>query len=72
MSFDNLKEILITEPMLCHPNFEFSFIVQTDASDYAIACVLSQCIEEQEKVVSFISRILQEGDRKWCVREKKL
>ena len=33
---------------------------------------LSQCFDEQDKVVSYTSRILQDWKIKWCFREKKV
>ena len=39
-SFRKLKEALVNPPVLRSPNFDLDFIVQTDASDFAIgACM---------------------------------
>ncbi len=41
-AFEALKNALITAPILAFPNFEKDFIVQTDASGYALGGVLLQ------------------------------
>ena len=41
-SFQDLKEQLITEPVLIFPDFSKPFIVTTDASGYAVGGFLSQ------------------------------
>lgn len=36
------KQMLVTAPITAHPDFSLRFILDTDASDHAIAAVLSQ------------------------------
>ena len=40
--FKNLRQALCDSPILQYPDFEKSFTVTTDASDYAIGAVQSQ------------------------------
>ena len=40
-AFQELKDILSTEPLLIHPDFSQPFIVACDASNTAIGAVLS-------------------------------
>lgn len=41
-SFQQLKEALISTPVLIYPNFEDTFVVETDAGDVGIGTVLTQ------------------------------
>ena len=69
--FDTLKSLFVQNPILKHPNFDYPFIIHTDACDIGIGAVLRQVIDNEEHVVQFISRTLQPEERKWCVREKE-
>ena len=41
-AFEQIKQILTTAPVLAHPDFNRPFIVETDASDYAVGAMLAQ------------------------------
>lgn len=49
-AFQAIKEKLITAPILTSPDFDQEFLIHTDASDHAIAGVLTQKLDGQEKV----------------------
>jgi hypothetical protein len=44
-AFEELKNRLVSSPILAHPNFSKKFILDTDASNEAIGAVLSQEID---------------------------
>ena len=44
-AFETLRRKLTEASILAHPDFEAEFILDTDASDVAIAAVLSQTID---------------------------
>ena len=71
-AFEKLKNLLVTSPILTHPDFSKSFILDTDASDQAIGAVLSQKVGNTEKVVAYASRTLTKPERKYCVTRKEL
>ena len=71
-SFDNLRKELSTTPILAHPNFKERFILDTDASQYAIGAVLSQVKDGIERPIAFASRSLSKSERKYCVTRKEL
>ncbi len=70
-TFLDIKQRLISAPILAHPNFEHPFIVQTDASDHGLGAVLVQRFDMQEKVITFLSRTMQAAEKKWDTREKE-
>ncbi len=45
----SIKQHLTSKPILCHPNFDFPFYVQTDACDIGIGAVLLQKINNEER-----------------------
>ena len=71
-AFDCLKKLLMTTPVLAHPDFTKNFIFDTDASDNAIGAVLSQKFGTTERVVAYVSRTLTKSERKYCVTRKEL
>src|ERR1043166_3926409 len=71
-SFEKLKEILTSEQVVAHPNFDKPFKVYTDASDTGIGAVLSQDDDEgKEKVIAYASRTLNATERNWIITEKE-
>jgi hypothetical protein len=71
-AFEKLKTALISKPVLCVPNFE-DFIMQTDASNYAVAAILSQLNDQgQECVVAYASRKLLPREINYSTIQKEL
>ena len=71
-AFDCLKKLLMTTPVLAHPDFTKNFILDTDASDNAIGAVLPQKFGKTERVVVYASRTLTKSERKYFVTRKEL
>lgn len=72
-AFERIKDALCSAPVLCHPDSQRRFTVQTDASDVAVGAVLCQKDEEgRECVVSYLSRALTEAERKYAAHEREL
>lgn len=71
-AWETLKRALISTPILCHPDFNREFILQTDASDVGISGVLSQRRDDlSEAVIAYISRTLNRTERNWPVAERE-
>ncbi|KAG5872792.1 hypothetical protein JTB14_020383 [Gonioctena quinquepunctata] len=67
-----VKEHLIPAPVMACSNFDWPFIVQTDASAYGIGAVLTQNHPDVgERVVSYLSRSLKKQERKFSTTERK-
>jgi hypothetical protein len=71
-SFLNLKKGLITSPVLAFPVEGCQMILDTDASDYGISGVLSQIVNDEEKVLCYSSKRLNKSQRNYCTTYKEL
>ena len=70
-AFQNLKQALCAQPVLVTPDFKKEFIVQTDASDVGIGAVLSQVRDGEEHPVVYLSKKLNEHEKKYSIVEKE-
>ena len=78
-AFQDLKNHLITAPILSFPDFERSFIIHCDASKWGVGAVLAQIkpiegkekAEEAEVVIAYTSKHLSERESKWSTTEKE-
>lgn len=71
-SFDELKSILTTEPLLQYPDFSRPFNLTCDASIYAIGCVLSQGPIGSDPSIAYASRTLNRAEQNYNTTEKEL
>lgn len=72
-AFKKLKQILTGPDILAYPlNDDGQFILDTDASDYAIGAVLSQFQNGKENVIAYGSRALNKSERNYCITDKEL
>ena len=63
---------MVEHSVLAYPNFKKEFIVQTDASLYAISAVLSQLDDEgTEHPIAYCSRTLNPHERNYTVTKKE-
>ncbi|XP_058448788.1 uncharacterized protein LOC131428762 [Malaya genurostris] len=70
-AFCNLKECLISSPVLGSPDFSPEFTIQTDASDVAVAGVLTQEQDGVERVISYYSKKLTTPQKNYHAAEKE-
>ena len=71
-AFDKLKIALQQDVVLAYPDFSKEFILDTDASDISSGAVLSQIIDEEERVVAYFSATHSPAERKYSVTRKEL
>lgn len=73
-AFDELKTALISKPVLSPPDLEKDYILQTDASNHAIAAILSQWNDDlgHECVISYASRKLLPREENYSTIQKEL
>ena len=65
-AFDALKASLLSAPILGFPTEKDRFVLDTDASLFAIGGVLSQIQNEEEVVIAYASRSLRISQRRYC------
>ena len=66
MAFDTLKACLLHAPILGFPTEEGRFILDTDASLFAVGGVLNQLQDDREVVIAYTSRSLRLSQRRYC------
>lgn len=71
-AFQQLKNALVTGPILCYPDYKEEFWIDTDASNDGIGAVLYQKINEVDRVVAYYSKQLNKAERNYCVTRKEL
>ena len=73
LAFEEMKNALITSPVLCFPDMKRDFILDTDASFDTIGAVLAQKDDQgKERVVAYGSRSMNSHEKGYCVTRKEL
>ena len=70
--FEELKEKIISQPVLVLPRRKGKFRVEMNASGHAIGGVLSQEQEGKWKPIAFLSRTMQPAKQNYKIYDKKL
>jgi hypothetical protein len=71
-AFEEIKMILIQNPILRFPNFEKEFFLHCDASNVGIGVILCQLDDEKnEYVVAYASRTLSQEERNYTTTERE-
>ena len=65
-AFEELNKAVTTAPVLSFPNSDHHFIIDTDASDFAIGVELSQVQRGKERTISYASKFLLAPMRNYC------
>lgn len=72
VAFDNLKNALVTSPVLVHPDFTKHFYIQCDASDYCVGAVLFQKDDNgEEHPIAYFSHKMTSAQRNYTVNERE-
>lgn len=70
-SFDTLKEVLISAPILAYPDPALPFVVAADASDLAVGAVLQQDQGKRLQPIAYFSRKLKGAELNWSTHKKE-
>ena len=68
-AFQTLKQKVVENVQLTHPNWNYPFNLQTDGSLTAIAAILWQDIEGERKVIAYASRKLKSSEKSYSITE---
>ena len=71
-AFNKLKQALSSAPILGYPMAEGQYILDTDASNFAVGGVLSQVQDGEERVIAYGSKSLKKAERNYCVTRREL
>jgi hypothetical protein len=71
-AFEEMKDRLCTTPVLAYPNFDLPFILTTDASKVAVAAILSQVQDGEEKPLEYGSRQLNKAEQAYSASEAEM
>ena len=70
-AFEHLKQLLQSTQVLAYPQFDKPFILETDASGFAIGFVLSQEHDGQLRPIHYAGRNLTEAEKKYSTTERE-
>lgn len=72
-AFDTLKQLFTSAPILIYPDPQKKFVLETDASDFAIGAVLSQPDSKNLlHPIAFYSRKMLPAERNYDIYDKEL
>ena len=71
-SFEMLKTLLTTAPILQSPDWNLPFELKYDASDYAMGAVLGQRCDKKPFVIHYTSKTLDSAQVNYSTIEKEL
>ena len=71
-TFDDIKQALTRPDIMAFPTDDDLYILDCDAADDSIGCVLSQQQSNEEKVIAYGSQTLGKSERNYCATDREL
>jgi len=72
LAFIQLKEALVSAPILAMPIDGGGYVLDTDACNYSMGCVLQQWQNGELKVTGYASRAFSEAKLRYCTTHREL
>ena len=73
MDFDGIKQAFTSAPVLAHVDLQKPFIIEADASDFALGSILSQQGDDEKlHPVAFHSRKFDTAESNYEIHDKEL
>ena len=69
LAWTRLKEALVSDAILVHPDYARDFFLNCDGFREGLGAVFLQAYDEGEKMVAYASRSLLEHEKKWTATE---
>jgi len=72
-AFNKLKEVICSEPILVHPDPDKPYMIECDASSFALGGILSQKQENDKwHPISYLSHSMDKSQRNYPIYDKEL
>ena len=71
-AFLRLKEALVSAPVLAMPIDGGGYVLDTDACNYSMGCVLQQWQNDELKVIGYASRAFSDAELRYCTTRREL
>ena len=70
VAFETLKTRLVTAPLLCYPDFDKDFVLETDASKQGLGAILSQYqVDHKLHPVAYASRSISSTEANYVITD---
>ena len=71
-AFEALKHAFVSAPILRYADFAKPFVLETDASNFAMGCILSQHFDGVLHPVAYYSKKFSGSELRWEIHDKEL
>ena len=70
-AYQELKDLLLKEPVVAYPDFSIPFRLYTDASNIGLGAILAQKQKGRERIICCASRTLNKLEQNYSATKKE-
>ena len=70
-AYQELKELLLKEPVVAYPDFSVTFQLYTDTSNLGLGAILAQKQEGKERIICCANRTLNKSEQNYSTTKKE-